>query len=453
MRNNQDFSGQALYRSLSQGANPYRDRKKREELQPGVQPTVPQPQPQPQQLETPPYTPDPGGMSGIMSQRASEGLARGIQPAPAPTQAAMNGALGGLAAQGQTVRGGNEQDTFNQQVPSTIGDPYAYLAGAARRGGSSGGSILGSGAQGAMTGASLGSILPGIGTGIGAAVGGAAGALKGALTGGAASRPTDFSTPDATKALQGAYQSYLGREGSPDEFQSHLTNQGLKPGGQWVGEQGLASVLANIQNSPEALAYAQRGSTQPTLDATVPGDALTPLPKNVTPSTPGSYRGQLEGFASDKLDNADHNSPKYVFARLAQNYNVKDPTQREQLLAALKADPSGYFKDASWSGTNKDKLVVGGQLDPKFGGYNTFDVIRNAAGGGDAWQWGVVGADEPATAGGSMSPISSSSTLSGVFPAALSDGLQNKVDLTDPQYAQKLIQYLMSQLALGGALK
>jgi len=367
-----------------------------------------------------------------------------------PQTTALQGALGGT----ETPQGLGRVTpvTAGQSQPSAISgqDPFAYMAGMQRRneGSGFGGSMTGGIGQGASYGATVGSIVPVIGTTIGGIVGGALGGIGNALSRNASTATTDFSTQDALKGVGQAYQSYLGREGSQDELMGHLQNQGLKPGGQWVGEQGMGAVLQAIQNSPEAQAYAMQQAlgTQPT-EQPIPGDELTPLPKAV-PSV-GQYRGQLEGFASNKLDSA-HQSPKYTFARLAQNYDVKDPAQREQLLAALKADPSGYFKDASWGGANKDRLVVGGQLDPKFGGINTFDVIRNAAGGGDAWQWGPEDGNAAPAAG---NLLQGPSTQPNVFSAGLSNGLQQKVDLSDPTYAQQLIQYLMGQLALGGSLK
>lgn len=111
----------------------------------------------------------------------------------------------------------------------------------------------------------------------------------------------------------------------------------------------------------------------------------TQLPVNQPYQAKGPAMGLL-GFDANKLANAEHNTPKYVFARAAQGLGMGD---RDELLNRLKADPSGYFKNASWGGSKGDKLVVGGELDPKFEGINTFDVIKAAGLGGQGWQWGA----------------------------------------------------------------
>jgi hypothetical protein len=70
----------------------------------------------------------------------------------------------------------------------------------------------------------------------------------------------DYSVGNATEILQRQYGQQLGRQASPQEIQSQLAGQGLKPGDNWVGNKGLDAVLASIQNSPEAQAF--RGNPQ-----------------------------------------------------------------------------------------------------------------------------------------------------------------------------------------------
>lgn len=111
------------------------------------------------------------------------------------------------------------------------------------------------------------------------------------------------------------------------------------------------------------------------------------LPANQPYQAKGPAMGLL-GFDAGKLANAEHNSPKYVFARAAQGLGMGD---KDELLNRLKNDPSGYFKNATFGGSKGDKLIVGGQLDPKFEGINTFDVIKAAGLGGQGWQWGAEG--------------------------------------------------------------
>lgn len=119
-----------------------------------------------------------------------------------------------------------------------------YLAGATRRGGSGGGGGVRGVATGAASGAALGSMLPGPGTVIGAGVG----ALTGLLGKHAATAPSDVDVPTATNVLTQAIRQELGREPQPGEIARMLAMQGLKPGDQWVGEQGLTGLLATLRS-------------------------------------------------------------------------------------------------------------------------------------------------------------------------------------------------------------
>lgn len=139
--------------------------------------------------------------------------------------------------------------TFGGGLEST--DP---LAAYERRNEGAGG--VGSGAmKGASMGAAAGSVLPGLGTAVGAGFGALGGAIAGAFTKNAKTAMTDFSEADARDAIGKAYQRHLGRAGGQDEIATHLRNQGLD-GGNWVGEDGLRSVLAAIESSEEAKRYA-----------------------------------------------------------------------------------------------------------------------------------------------------------------------------------------------------
>jgi hypothetical protein len=189
-----------------------------------------------------------------------------------------------------------------------------------------------------------------------------------------------------------------------------------------------------------------------------------------TPKPP-TYRDQLIGFDAGKFDDPAHNTPKYVFARIAAQFDVKDPAQRQQMLAALKADPSGYFKNATLSGSKGDQLVINGALDPKFEGINAFDIIFAAGEGGKGWTWQPLGGagggapSDPTTppAGGSpYEPNSPNSTYnssmlnSNLVNDLLSRSIKGDINFGAPQgqtYSNQMLDYLMRQLALGGALR
>lgn len=115
--------------------------------------------------------------------------------------------------------------------------------------------------------------------------------------------------------------------------------------------------------------------------------------------------GVTEGFDSRKYGK---NDPKYVFQRIASQFDQRDPAQRDAMLQALKADPSGFFANASLNG---DILDVGGGADPSFNGMTRFDVVKGLKAGGQAWVWqpadgGGGGGGQPASGGGAGVDVS-----------------------------------------------
>ena len=92
----------------------------------------------------------------------------------------------------------------------------------------------------------------------------------------------------------------------------------------------------------------------------------------------------MPGWNETKLNDPNKIDPKYVFGRLVQQFDTKTPEGRAQLLAALRADPSGFFKNATLNG---DILDVGANADPSFGGDRQFDVFSNYNGANQAPWW------------------------------------------------------------------
>lgn len=264
--------------------------------------------------------------------------------------------------------------------------------------------------------------------GIAPAAGAAFGAIKAAVTRNAPSAFTDFSVEDAAEAINAGYQKYLGRPASEEEIKANLVGQGWNPddGSRWVGEKGLrgqGGVLDQIRDSPEAQAFRARGSVidqlgtggEPTVETSVPAGAtreggISGASGALSPGNPGSGGapepgnaarggggGRLEGFGGmtadgrSKLEASD--SPKYQVARVLQNY----PSTPEGLRQALPELQKLGLGDVSIGGSKGDKLTFSGQTDPRFNGVTTFDVIRAAGKGGEAWVWqGEDGAPAPA---------------------------------------------------------
>ncbi len=289
------------------------------------------------------------------------------------------------AALGQAIQGQQQYTPISQQNAP-------QLRGALSKGGNFG-SVAGNALSGAATGASLGSAVPGIGNAIGAGIGAAVGGIKGMFGKKAASAATDIGVNDARNAVGGAIQEFYGRAPNQGEIDQILGGQGLKPGGQWVGQQGLGSVLQSIQQNGQQMAKAA--------PAAAPEAAA--VAQAVAGPAAGGKGGILEGFSADKMGmgmEKQMKSPKYAFAAVAQKYDQSDPAQRQAMMAELKNHPSGFFKNAQLTGSKGDILDVGDQTDPVWGGIRQFDVIRAAGEGGKAWQWGERGGDSGGASGG-----------------------------------------------------
>jgi hypothetical protein len=101
--------------------------------------------------------------------------------------------------------------------------------------------------------------------------------------------------------------------------------------------------------------------------------------------------GATEGFDPSKYGK---NDPKYVFQRIASQYDTRDPAQREAMLQALRADPSGFFANATLNGD----ILTHGSNDPIYNGIAAFDIQRDTENGGP-WQWAPVGGGQGAQPG------------------------------------------------------
>jgi hypothetical protein len=100
------------------------------------------------------------------------------------------------------------------------------------------------------------------------------------------------------------------------------------------------------------------------------------------PASPNAPRYGLEGFDANKRA-AGHDSPKYQIGGVLERFDPKAGVTPE-VLAALNALGIGTFTG------DKDKIHVGGNIDPRFQDVTSFDVVRgfNGPGGGQAWQFG-----------------------------------------------------------------
>jgi len=141
--------------------------------------------------------------------------------------------------------------------------------------------------------------------------------------------------------------------------------------------------------------YAPPGAVDE-IRAQAPGASGTaPLPGPNSPYVAKGAAMAMRGFNADKIKDASHITPKYVFARAAKGLGMGD---QDELLRRLKADPSGFFTNAEFFGNNNGKLRVNGDRHKLFGSAHSFDVINNAADGGEGWQFSDIHKPRPGVA-------------------------------------------------------
>lgn len=312
---------------------------------------------------------------------------------------AGNTAAGAAVGSGINVAAGLAADKVRRKEDTPVfGGPNAeYLDDYGRRFQGTGGGTAAGAIRGAGYGANPGLVAATGGLSI---VGGAAiGAAIAAAKRHAASAFTDFRVEDAAEAIQNAYRKELGREASDEEVMTHLQNTGFDPtgGDRWSGEKPTNYILNTIRDSPESQTFkaggAQRQAVmdqlgEATPETSVPAGAVRE--SGAAGAAPAGQGGRLEGFDADKLASG-HDSPKYQVARVLQKY----PSTPAGLQAALAEINALGIGTASIGGSKGDKLSFGGNVDPRFNGITTFDVIRGAGNGGEAWTWQPEGGTAP----------------------------------------------------------
>lgn len=93
----------------------------------------------------------------------------------------------------------------------------------------------------------------------------------------------------------------------------------------------------------------------------------------------------LEGYDQAKLDNPEHKTPKYLFGRVAQNFDLSsvkgDKSKAETLLKAMLPELKAAGLEVV--GIEGDKIQVKTEV-----GYEWVDVVRGAGGDNPGWWWG-----------------------------------------------------------------
>jgi hypothetical protein len=94
-------------------------------------------------------------------------------------------------------------------------------------------------------------------------------------------------------------------------------------------------------------------------------------------------RNAMEGFDSAKIDNLDHRTPKYLFARVAQYANLAGVTDKASAESVLR----GMTDELKAAGLNVVD-VKGDKIQITVEGRDAwFDVIRGANSGSPSFQW------------------------------------------------------------------
>jgi hypothetical protein len=235
---------------------------------------------------------------------------------------------------------------------------------------------------------------------------------------GSSAIPLDNSLSDNNPALKNPLPNTLSQPGvsGPKNLSGQAGLDMLAP--PTTG--GVSSQYPGVSPAQLSSAYNAQAMSSPAAQAQAAGPQ--------SPQGMGQYASSLEGFDSGKLNDPNKHDPKYDFARIASNY-PPTPAGLQQAMAQIKQ----AYPNAQQIGN--DKVDFGD-------GYGPVDVIRAAGDGGKAWQF--QGQDASGATGATAAP-------SGGDPIHQLSQLQAGAQQGD-SYSQMVLQYLMQQLGLDGAM-
>lgn len=179
----------------------------------------------------------------------------------------------------------------------------------------------------------------------------------------------DYSVQDASTALQRQYSNVLGRQASPEEIQSQLAGQGLKPGDNWVGQKGLQAVLNSISQSPEALA--RQGQEEAPINQM--DNTLEDKSALVGALQPSKNAGAAQQAYQEYLSEFPEGDPEQPldFETFAGYFDQLPQEEPESAMASALEGRRG------WNNLNLDML--GESVTPM--SFSGFDMERALAGG------------------------------------------------------------------------
>jgi hypothetical protein len=182
--------------------------------------------------------------------------------------------------------------------------------------------------------------------------------------------------------------------GSPNGLTGRPSQGGgyqLQPGQVMMGNQPSVptatpgSYITQTQQTPGQAPVVSQGSAPWTPPGVPP------------PATTGWGQYTPEGFDANKMSSG-HSTPKYQIGQALSNFDYSQGIT-EDVLNALRGLGIGDVRQLS-----KDKVEFYGNVDPRFEGKTTIDLLRGASGPGgpQAWQYGLD--DGPAAQVASQAP-------------------------------------------------
>jgi hypothetical protein len=152
---------------------------------------------------------------------------------------------------------------------------------------------------------------------------------------------------------------------SQDEFATFLTN-----------------LLRSLNTLPTNSQAAPANNTLPAARPTV----LSSL--SALPLASESNRPHMSGYSQTKLADATHDTPKYLFGRLAQNIDLSSVVDKESAEALLlRMRPELEAAGLEILNVERDRIQIMEGEEPVW-----IDVIRGAESGSPAFQWFVAAA-------------------------------------------------------------
>jgi hypothetical protein len=140
----------------------------------------------------------------------------------------------------------------------------------------------------------------------------------------------------------------------------------------------LATLLQSLSNPSNQAASAPTGTNSlPTRSVALPSFTTLPMASE-------SNRPHMSGFSATKLADSTHDSPKYIFGRLAQNLDlssVVDKASAEALLRQMR--PELEAAGMTILDVRKDSI----QIPDDHGNPVWVDVIWGSESGRPAFQW------------------------------------------------------------------